>query len=239
MFTPPPPFVEPSPRWIRVRAGETEIANSRRTLLLSWYGPGRMPTYCFPAEDVRTEFIADGGDVRAGDLFVANGARLFTAEDAPFPELAGRWTFAWERGLTWMEEATEVSVHARDPRTRVDAIPSERRIVVEIDGQVVAESRRPVALFETTLPTRWYLPPEDVRQDVLVASDRSTRCPYKGTAAYWSVQTARALHPDIAWYYPDPIPENPRIRGLIAFFNERVDVTIDGEREERPQSPFS
>ena len=235
MFTPPPPFVEPSPRWVRVRAGGTEIANSRRTLLLSWYGPGRLPTYCFLPEDVRTEFIETNGDVRAGEVFVPGGAQLL---EAP-AEVAGRWTFAWEAGLTWLEEATEVGVHARDTRTRVDTVWSERHVVVEVDGEVVAESRRPLALFETGLPVRWYFPPEDVRSDVLVASDAVTRCPYKGTASYWSVQGRERLHRDLAWYYPDPIPENPRIKGLIAFYNERADFVIDGERQERPRSPFS
>ncbi len=235
VFAPPPPFVEPSPRWVRVRAGDTEIANSRRTLLLSWYGPGRLPTYCFLPEDVRTELIDENGDVRAGDVVVAGGAQLLKGP----PEVAGRWTFAWETGLTWLEEATEVRVHARDTRTRVDAVPSERHVVVEIGGEVVAESRRPTAVFETNLPVRWYFPPEDVRSDVLVPSDRVTLCPYKGTARYWSVDAGGRLRPDIAWYYADPIPENPKIRGLISFFNERVDLILDGERQDRPKSPFS
>ena len=234
-FRPPAPFVEPSSRWVRVRAGETEIANSRRTKLLVWYGPGRLPTYCFPPEDVRTEFIADNGDVRAGDVLVPGGAQLLT-EPA---EVAGHWTFAFDTGLTWLEEATEIHVHARDTRKRVDAVPSERHVVVEVDGVVVADSHRPTAVFETDLPVRWYLPPEDVRQDLLVASETVTRCPYKGTAAYWSVRVGDEVRADLAWYYPDPIPENPRIKGLIAFFNEHVDLTVDGDVQRRPQTPWS
>jgi uncharacterized protein (DUF427 family) len=104
---------------------------------------------------------------------------------------------------------------------------------------VLAESRRPHALFETWLPTRWYLPLEDVRQELLLPSPTVTQCPYKGTASYWSAQVGPTLHEDLAWTYPDPIIENPRIAGLVAFFNERVDLTIDGVRQERPLTPWS
>lgn len=221
---PPAPRLEPSPRWVRVRAGDEWVADSRRALLLAWYGRDKLPTYCFPAEDVRADLLPGLGDA-AVQLQVA-GAE-------------GMWTFAWDGRVQWFEEAMEVYVHAKDPASRVDAVPSERHVRVEIDGELVAESRRPHALFETTLPTRWYLPAEDVRQDLLEPSDTVTQCPYKGTARYWSVRAGGRLHPDVAWSYPDPIPENPRIAGLIAFFNERTDMTIDGEREARPDTPWS
>jgi uncharacterized protein (DUF427 family) len=129
----------------------------------------------------------------------------------------------------------EVFVHARDTSKRVDAIPSERRVRVELEGELLAETERPTALFESGLPTRWYIRPEDVRLDARSESDRVTRCPYKGTARFWSAP-ARA---DVAWSYPDPIPENPRIAGLIAFFNEHVDLTVDGELQRRPFTPWS
>jgi uncharacterized protein (DUF427 family) len=209
---------EPSPRWIRVKAGDRWVADSRRALLLCWYGPGRLPTYCFPAEDVDTSLAR----------------RL---EDLP-PEVRdaeGLYTFPWDGSVQWFEEATEVFVHARDTSKRVDAIPSERHVRVELDGQLLAESRRPTALFETNLPTRWYLPAEDVRLDVLEPTDFSSRCPYKGTARYWSAP-GRA---NVAWTYPDPIPELPRVKDLIAFFNEHVDLTVDGELQKRPFTPWS
>lgn len=231
-----------------MRAGEAEIANSRRALLLVRYGPGGLPTYCLPADDVRTELLRQSGppdgfvtdhDVLAGDLTVERGAQLFRKPPSPFEALDGYWTFAWDAGLSWFEEALEVHVHAKDPNKRVDAIPSERHVVVEVDGEIVADSRRPLALFETSLPTRWYLPLEDVREEFLVTSDTTSICPYKGTASYWSVRVGDNVHPDIAWFYPDPIPENPRIAGLVAFFNERVNLVIDGVRQERPRSPWS
>jgi uncharacterized protein (DUF427 family) len=226
---PPPPRLEPSPRWVRVRADGEWVADSRRALLLAWYGPGMLPTYCIPPEDVRT------------DLLPALGDAAIHLHDLPAPVEAanGMWTFTWDGRVQWFEEAMEVFVHAKDTSKRVDVLPSERHVRVEIAGELVAESRRPHALFESPLPTRWYLPPDDVRMDLLEPSDTVTQCPYKGTARYWSVRIGDQLHRDVVWSYPDPIPENPRIAGLICFFNEKVDLTIDGERQDRPHTPWS
>jgi len=213
------PSAEPSPRWIRVKRGDTWVADSRRALLLTRYGPGTLPTYCFPEEDV--------ADASAAERLAGLPPGCEAAE--------GLLTFPWDGSVRWFEEATEVFVHARDPASRVDAIPSERHVRVELDGTLLAESRRPTALFETGLPTRWYLPAEDVRFDVLTPSDTATRCPYKGQARFWSAQG----HADVAWSYPEPIPECPRIAGLVCFFNEHVDLTLDGEPQKRPFTPWS
>lgn len=118
-------------------------------------------------------------------------------------------------------------------------MPSERHVRVELDGELVADSHRPHTLFETTLPTRWYLPLEDVRHDVLVSSTTVSRCPYKGTASYWSVRIGNVFHPDVAWTYREPVPECPRITGLVCYFNEEVDLIIDGVPQERPRTPWS
>jgi uncharacterized protein (DUF427 family) len=247
----PPARVEPTPRWARVRIGTTLVADSRRARLLVWYGPGRLPTYCFPPDDVRAaHFVPSTAgaapapflevhDVRDGDTVVPASAFRFADAPAPLDALDGSWTFAWDTGLSWFEEALEVHVHAREPRHRVDAVPSERHVRVEVDGVVVAESRRPHALFETTLPTRWYFPLEDVREELLVPTATVTRCPYKGTAAYFSVRVGDTVHEDLAWTYRDPVIENPRIAHLVAFFNERVDLVIDGEPQARPVTPWS
>jgi uncharacterized protein (DUF427 family) len=229
VFSPPEPSVEPTSRWIRVRAGDTWIADSRRAKLLVEYGPGRLPTYILPAEDVRTDLLTPDGDLKLDGEVLEGVAR----------QVDDGWTFSWDGRVTWFEEAEPVVVHPRIPSHRVDAIPSERHVVVEVAGQVVADSRRPTAVFETSLPVRWYLPAEDVRMDLLEPSDTVTSCPYKGTARYWSVRAGGELHEDLVWSYPDPIPEQPKIKDLLAFFDERVDITIDGERQERPTTPWS
>lgn len=245
----PTPRVEPTPRWVRVRAGDEVLADSRRALLLAWYGPGMLPTYCFPPDNVRADLLrpspgpprapAVDHDVHLGGEVLQRAAQRFTGLAPALAAAEGWWTFTWDGPLRWFEEATEVHVHARDPSKRVDAVPSERHVRVELGGQVVARSDRPVALFETWLPTRWYLPVEDVAWELLEPSDTVTRCPYKGTARYWSVRVGGEVHVDAAWSYPDPVAECPRIAGLVAFFNERVDLVIDGAPQPRPYTPWS
>ncbi|MBO0772485.1 MAG: DUF427 domain-containing protein, partial [Actinobacteria bacterium] len=114
-----------------------------------------------------------------------------------------------------------------------------RHVRVEVDGVTVADSRQPRILFETGLPPRYYLPLTDVRLDLLRPSDTSTHCPYKGTAGYWSVDTGQQVHPDLAWIYRAPLPESQKIAGLACFYDEKVDVYLDGERQQRPHTPFS
>jgi uncharacterized protein (DUF427 family) len=248
-FDGPPTRVEPTARWVRVRAGGELVADSRRAQLLSWFGPGRLPTYCMPPEDVRADLLVPSGgaldgflvahDVAIGGRVLERAATRFSGVPDELAPLEGTWTFTWDGRLRWFEEALEAHVHARDPLSRVDAVPSERHIRVSVDGELLAESRRPHAVFETGLPTRWYLPGQDVRRDLLVPSATLSRCPYKGTARYWSVQVGGVLHDDLAWSYEDPVVECPRIAGLIAFFDERVDVEVDGEPVERPRTPWS
>ena len=114
---------------------------------------------------------------------------------------------------TWYEEDEQVFVHPRDPYHRVDVLQSSRRVRVSVNGEVVAETEQPRVLFETGLPPRYYIPPEDVREEALVRSQRTTRCPYKGVASYYSVEAGGERVDDLVWYYPDPIPEAPKIRG--------------------------
>lgn len=152
--------------------------------------------------------------------------------------LAGHVTFSW-RQLEWYEEDERVVIHARDPYKRVDTLRSSRRVQVFVAGEQVADSVRPLLLLETSLPTRYYLPFADVRTDLLEASGTVSICPYKGQARYWSARVGDTLVTDAAWSYPDPIPENPKIRDLLCFFNERVDLVVDGQALARPVSPWS
>lgn len=241
-------LVEPTPRWIRVRAGDELVADSRRALLLVQYGPGGLPTYYVPLEDVSEGALVDAHDdhqrgvrrwsVDAGGTRVRDAAWASLDPAGEVSALRGHVTFSWHR-LEWYEEEERVFVHARDPHKRVDVVRSSRHVQVEVDGHTVADSSRPLLLFETSLPTRYYLPPEDVRTELLEPTSTTTMCPYKGTARYWSIRVGDTVVKDVVWSYPEPIPENPRIRGSLCFFNERVDLVVDGERLERPVTPWS
>ncbi len=139
----------------------------------------------------------------------------------------------------WYEEDEEVFKHPRDPYHRVDVLQSARQVRVEVGGQTVAASSQPRLLFETGLPTRYYLPIEDVHMDLLEPTETLSVCPYKGTASYWRLKGDPSGR-DVAWSYLDPIAECPKIRGLIAFFNERVDgLYVDGEQQDKPKTAWA
>jgi len=139
----------------------------------------------------------------------------------------------------WYEEDEQVFVHPRDPYHRVDVLQSSRRVRVSVNGEGVAETEQPKVLFETSLPPRYYIPPEDVREEMLTPTAKETQCPYKGVASYYSVEAGGERVDDGVWYYPDPIPEAPKIRRLLCFFNEKVDLEVDGEEQERPRTQWS
>src|SRR5918994_2080202 len=155
------------------------------------------------------------------------------------PPIAGYLAFYWRKMDHWYEEDEEVFVHPRDPYHRGDMLESSRHVKVSVNGEVVAETNRPIVLFETGLPPRYYIPPEDVREDVLLPSDRTTQCPYKGVASYYSVEAGGERVEDLIWYYPEPLPEVGKIGGLVCFFNEKVDLEVDGEEQDRPRTQWS
>jgi uncharacterized protein (DUF427 family) len=239
--------VERSPKRIRVYLAGELVADSRGALLV-WEVP-YYPVYYLPASDVRAELIPVGNETVAGlghgeilNVKVATAtaegaARRYPA--APAAELRTAVRFEWNAMSEWLEEDEPVYVHARDPHKRVDILASTRHVRVEVDGVTVADSRQPRILFETGLPLRYYVPLTDVRMDLLRPSPTQTHCPYKGTASYWSVDAGRGLHPDIVWIYRSPLPESQKVAGLACFYDEKVDVYLDGERQPRPQSPFS
>jgi uncharacterized protein (DUF427 family) len=230
--------VERSPKWVRVFLGGVVVADSTDVRMV-WEGP-HYPVYYFPLADVRTDLLhatdevrqspsrgdAHLFDVRVGDRVASAAAYRHT--ESPIEELRELVAFTWSAMDQWFEEDEEVRVHARDPYTRIDTLPSSRPVRIEVDGVAIAESTHPTLLFETGLPTRYYLPKLDVNVDRLEPTDRSTACPYKGTARYWSVKIGDTVHPDIAWAYDYPLPESLRIAGLICFYNDRVDLFVDG-----------
>jgi uncharacterized protein (DUF427 family) len=240
--------VEPSPRWVRVKAGHETLADSRETQLLLQYGPRSLPTYFFPTKAVQMARLAnpqDQEEKRFWDVVVPGqhlerAAWSFISPPEQLAALAEHISFTWQHeSITWFEEEETVFAHARDPYKRVDALSSSRQVQVQVDGRIIAESRRPTLLFETYLPTRYYIPAPDVNMDYLLPSNTRSACPYKGWANYWSIKVGDKLLTDVVWSYPEPIPENPKIKGLFAFFNEKVDVVVDGVLQERPRTPWS
>jgi uncharacterized protein (DUF427 family) len=250
-FEPPPPgralYMEPTPKRIRVEVDGETIADSRRAMILQ--ESGLQPIYYFPREDVRFDLLeptdkhthcpkkgdASYYSVRVGERVVKNAAWYYPEpfDDAP-PQLKDAIAFYFDRVDRWFEEDEEIHVHPRDPYHRIDVLRTDRRVRVSLDGELLADTTRAVALFESNLPPRWYIPRDDVVAE-LEPSDTVTRCPYKGTAAYYSTNGAK----DIVWYYADPLPEVGRIKDLLCFFNERVDLELDGELQTCQETPWS
>ena len=245
---------ELSPRWVRATFGGETIADSKRVVTL--LERGRTPAYYFPEEDVRMDLMTPTdhsthcgrkGDasyytIALGDKVAENAAWYYPEPHASdpgldtSPDLRGYVALYWDMLDGWFEEEEEVFVHARDPYKRLDAIQSSRHVKVVVDGVTVADSHKPVLFFETGMPTRYYLPKMDVRLDLLQGSERTTRCPYKGEAHYYSVGVGEEAAKDIAWYYRYPTPEASKVANHIAFYNERVDATyVDGEEVPKPE----
>ena len=241
--------VEPVPRRIRaVFAGQTivDTTNARYVWELPFF-----PAYDVPLADVRPGVLLDEGtteettrgDVRhcglqVGQEHLPQAARVLHA--AKVEGLDDTVRFEWSAMDAWYEEDERVFVHPRSPYVRVDAIRSARRVRVEEKGVVLAESTSPVLVFETGLPTRYYVNRTDVDFAHLVHSDTKTACPYKGvTSDYWSSTASDVTHPDVAWSYAFPMRELLPIAGLIAFYNEKVDIFVDDVKLERPQTRIS
>ncbi|MFD6456268.1 DUF427 domain-containing protein [Nocardia sp. NPDC060220] len=238
--------VETGQKRVRAYLHGKLVADTLRPLLV-WEIP-YYPTYYVPLTDVRADLDPNGvtehspsrGDATGYDVTVeglrADGAALRYL-DSPLSELkdAVRLDIA---AFDWFEEDEQVFVHPRDPYSRVDILGSSRHVRVEIDGVTVADSHSPRILFETGLPARYYLPLTDVRMDLLTASDTHTSCPYKGTADYWNVRVGDTEHADLVWIYRTPLPESQKVAGLACFYNEKVDIYLDGVRQDRPHTPF-
>jgi uncharacterized protein (DUF427 family) len=243
-------YLERSPRRIRGRTDGEVIVDSVHARML--YEHGRLPIYMFPREEVRTELLvpserqtesANKGparwwDLRLGDRLVAAAAWEYAAPPPEAPPLAGLIAFRWEALEEWFEEDEPAIVHARDPYHRVDVLETSRRVRISLEEQLLASTDRARVIFETALPPRWYVPREDVRA-VLIESDTRTGCAYKGFASYYTLRIGGRIEPDIAWTYEAPRREVASIAGMVAFFNERVDIELDGELQDRPLTPWS
>lgn len=239
--------VEPSPRRVRGVVGDVVVFDTTAARYV-WEVP-YYPQYYVPLSDIRADLLTDEdhpqkvqfGHSRTHALVIdgvarASAARVFDDDGGP---VAGLVRFEWD-ALTWFEEDEQIHVHPRNPYARVDALRSHRHVVVEVDGVILADTHSPVLLFETGLPTRYYIDRTDVRFEHLQGSDTVSRCPYKGvTSGYWSMGGRDAPLPDVAWSYDYPLPAVSNIAGAIAFYNEKVDISVDGARLDRPHTRFS
>jgi uncharacterized protein (DUF427 family) len=246
-----PVTTQPYPRRVRAFLGNVAVADSTRALLL--LEARHLPVYYFPPEDVHTDLLEPTeksthcphkGDASYWSIVVGDRvarSAVWSYQD-PLPgrdDIRGYLAFYWHKLDAWFEEDDEVFVHPRSPFHRVDVLNSSRHVRVAVGGETVAETRRPRLLFETGLPTRYYIPKADVRMDLLERTGTTTECPYKGVATYWSARIGGQVRKDVVWSYPYPIPEMPKIEHLLAFFNERVDLYVDGELQPRPKTPWS
>ncbi|MEU5876968.1 DUF427 domain-containing protein [Spirillospora sp. NPDC047279] len=240
--------IERSGKRVRAYLGGRVVVDTVRPSLV-WEVP-YYPAYYVPLADVRADLVEVGPGERSPsrgesttytikvDGHEAAGAAT-RYPDSPVEELRDLVRITWDTMDAWFEEDEEVFIHPRSPYARIDILPSSRHVRVEVDGVTVAESGNARLLFETGLPTRYYLPKTDVRMDLLEPTETSTGCPYKGFAEYWAIRAGGGLHKDLAWSYPTPLPESERVAGLVCFYNEKLDIFVDGVLQERPKTPFS
>jgi len=240
--------VEPVPRRIRAFLAGQKVLDTTSALYV-WEWPN-YPQFYVPSVDVNADLLRSEGTTQAtgrgtaalfglgvGDLTRPHAVKSY--EQSAIPALAGTMRFDWDALDSWFEEDEQVFVHPRSPFVRVDALRSTRRVQVKLEGVLLAESSSPVMVFETGLPTRYYVNRTDVDFERLRPSSTVTSCPYKGTTSgYWSVRIGETAHPDLAWAYDFPTRQLLPISGLIAFYNEKVDIVLDGVALGRPETHF-
>jgi uncharacterized protein (DUF427 family) len=219
------PRREPADYGSRRASGKTSRAHARC--------PGSVCPTITSIPQISLKGDARYWTIRVGGKVAENKVWGYPETLPETPPITDHVAFYWDAVEHWYEEDEEVFVHPRDPYHRVDLVPSSRSVRVSLDGVVLAESSRLLACFETGLPTRWYFRKEDLAD--YEPTTRSTRCPYKGIASYWSVDG----NDNIAWSYEDPIAAASPLKGLVAFYDEVVDLDIDGKHQERGYSPFA
>lgn len=231
-------YLHPLQERIRgVLDGQTVVDTTGAQLL---HETGLLPRWYLPQDDVAPGLLQPSatrttcpfkGEAHYWRL-VVDGR---TVEDAAWsypdpvagcPPLAGLVSFYFEKLDTWLVEEDQQIGHPRDPFHRVDARRSSRHVVVRVGGEVVAETRSPIAVFETGLPVRWYVSGADVRNGVLEPSETTSVCPYKGVASYEHVTVGGRRYDDVAWCYPEPLLEALPAAGHRSFDGEGVEVEV-------------
>jgi len=251
---------EPTAKRVRAFLGGEPVADTTDARLV-WEPRRVVPMYGVPPGDLDAELVpvdleppseqppavlgpanfalhlhpGQAFDVKVDSTVLPQAA--FRPDD---PDLDGRVVLDWGR-FEWTEEAEPVTGHPHDAFKRIDVLPSDRHVVVSVGGTVLADSKRAVALYETGLPTRWYLPREDVDLTKLTPSSSTTVCAYKGVATYFSLapEDAHDEGRDLAWTYVDPLHDAAGVRDLLCFYAERTDLSVDGVDVPRPQTLWS
>jgi uncharacterized protein (DUF427 family) len=242
---------DPVPQRVRALIGEETVVDSSGVVLL--HETGSLPIYYFPEGDVRADLLEPSDrkeqsphkgearywSVRIGDRVAPDAVWAYPrpVESASF--LAGYLALDWRSFDEWFVEDEQAFGHPRDPYNRIDVYATTRHVRVLLHGEVLAASRRTKVLFEAALPPRYYFPSEDVRTDLLVPSSTKSRCAYKGSASYWHVRVGERRVEDLVWTYADPQHDAERVRDMLCFFNERVDLELDGTVGDRPRTQYS
>ncbi len=255
---------EPVTRRIRASLGGVPVLDTTDAVLV-WEPRRVVPLYAVPRADLFASLVpcpatevpdglpqvlgpvhfewhhtpGQGFDLVVGDRTVPGAG--FAPDD---PDLGGRVVVEWAP-FDWVEEAHPVVGHPHDPFKRIDLLPSDRHVVVRLDGVVLADTTRAVALHETPLGVRWYVPHDDVVTDLFEGSPTTSTCAYKGHAAYVSLRPdavpglGEDQRHDIAWTYPHPLHEVEAVKGMFCFWAERTDLELDGVAVPRPVTPWS
>lgn len=243
----------PTQKKVRVEFNGVVIAESSQTLLMR--ESNYELNYYFPVEAVNQDYLVDEGhteesgyrglarfwSVKVGNQRAENAAWEHPNEpsNAKRPDLRGYISFKFHAMDKWYEEAEEIIIHPRDPFHRVDIVQSNRHVRVEVGDVTVAETTNAMFLFETGLPARYYIPQDDINMEYLIPIDKQTGCPYKGWASYWSINIDGTDYGDLVWGYQNPLDESRKVKGLLSFYNEKLDIYLDGQLEERPRTIFA
>ncbi|KAG0694926.1 hypothetical protein DFH29DRAFT_957770 [Suillus ampliporus] len=232
-----PPFAQPRIesclKRVRVLFGGSYVVDTRHAKLV-WEKPF-YPTYFFPSSESSSDHKELGikiYDLVVGDRQALAAVTVFTGRADDTKDLTGLLKIEFSAADAWLEEDERIYVHSKDPYKRVDVLQSSRQVRVELNGVELASTNRPRLLFETGLRVRTYMPLTDVHLELLRPSDTVTQCPYKGVANYYNVQLPNGdVCKDIVWYYRTPQPECGQMAGCFAFYDEKVDVWVDGEKQ--------
>ncbi|KZV61645.1 DUF427-domain-containing protein [Peniophora sp. CONT] len=237
---PPAGYSEDVFRRVRVLFGGQYVADAPQPKLVwehSWY-----PLYYFPKDTISHEYLKNASqssngkstyDLVVGDKKAEGAVTVFNEGD-----FAGYVKINFSSADAWFEEDQRVYFHPKDPYKRVLVLPSSKHIRVEVDGVEVANTKSSQRLYETALPIRTYIPLKDVRVDLLTDASLVTSCPYKGDANYYDINLPSGKKEGLVWWYKHPTLESAPVAGHVAFYDEKVDVWVDGVKQERPKTHF-